>query len=77
MAQETASKAVSITVNTAAQAPCRAIFIGVAGNYDFHVDGGWVLFSGCTAGSVLPVRAIGARHADDSAPDAGDILFLY
>lgn len=78
MAQETAYKATSVTVNTAAQDPCRAVYIGVAGDYDFHVNGSWVAFKGAVAGSVIPVRAIGARdNGDQSAPAAGEVVFLY
>lgn len=75
---EPAIKWVSIEVATVVPT-CRAVYIGVAGNYDFTFDGGttWVLFSGCAAGSILPIAASGARDADDSAPEAGDIVFLY
>ena len=56
---------------------CKGIYIGVAGNYDFYMNGAWIEFQGCAAGSVLPLRATGARDASDSsAPAAGEILFL-
>ena len=71
-------KATSVEVATATQAPCRAIYVGVAGNYEFFVGGSWIHFKGTTAGSVLKVCAEGARdQSDASAPAAGEILFLY
>jgi len=74
-----ASFAKSITVNTATGRPCRGIYIGVAGDYDFAVNATtWVAFKGCVAGSVIPVQAVGARdNSDESAPAAGEIVFLY
>lgn len=70
-------KATSITNNNSTNAECRGIYIGAADNYDFYVGGSWILFNGCVAGSVIPVQATGARHATgDTAPDAGDIVFL-
>jgi len=71
-------KATSVEVATATQDPCRAIYVGVAGNYEFFVGGSWIHFKGTTAGSVLKVCAEGARdQSDASAPAAGEILFLY
>ena len=71
-------KAVSVEVATATKDPCRAIYVGVAGNYEFFVGGSWIHFKGTTAGSVLKVCAEGARdQSDASAPAAGEILFLY
>lgn len=75
---EPAKDAVAVTVATV-QPTCRGVYIGVAGDYEFSFDGAttWISFLGCVAGSVLPIAASGARDADDSAPDAGDIVFLY
>lgn len=76
---EPATNWVSITVNTVVPT-ARAVYIGVAGNYDFSFDGTttWVEFTGCAAGSILPLAATAARDsADDSAPAAGEIVFLY
>ena len=71
-------KATSVEVATATQDPCRAIYVGVAGNYEFFVGGSWIHFKGTTAGSVLKVCAEGARdQSDASAPAAGEIVFLY
>ena len=71
-------KATSVEVATATQDPCRAIYVGVAGNYEFFVGGSWIHFKGTTAGSVLKVCAEGARdQSDASAPAAGEILILY
>lgn len=75
---ESATQAVSITVNSVVNV-CRGVYIGVADSYDFTLDGTtWVQFSNCAAGSIIPLAASGARHATgDTAPDAGDIVFLY
>jgi hypothetical protein len=38
----------------------------------------WVTFKGATAGTVIPIQVVGARKtAGSSAPDAGDVVFLY
>ena len=73
-----AYRAVSITNNNSTNTECRAVYIGVSDNYEFFVDGSWITFNGCVAGTILPVRSTGARHdSGDSAPDSGDIVFLY
>jgi hypothetical protein len=70
--------ATGITVNSDTGTTCRGVYIGAADNYDLLINGSWVLFNGCAAGSIIPVKANGARHASgDTAPDAGDIVFLY
>lgn len=75
---EPGRSATGITVNTTLGQPCRAIYIGTAANYDFFVNGAWVTFQGTTAGSLLPIRATGARVTSGSgAPTAGDIVFIY
>lgn len=57
---------------------CRAVYVGVSDDYDFYVGGGWVKFANTNGGSILPLRASGARHNDgSSSPDAGDIVFIY
>jgi len=54
------------------------VYIGASGSYEFYVNGAWIAFAGLNAGSILPIRATGARHtSDDSAPDAADINFIY
>lgn len=71
-------KAVAITLATATYAQSRGVYIGVSGDYDFSFDGStWILFTGCVAGTVLPIQVFGGRHAADTAPDAGDLVFLY
>jgi len=71
-------KATSVTVNTTVQDPCRAVYCGVAGNYELYVDGSWIHFKAIPAGTVLKVSAEGARdQGDASAPAAGEIVFLY
>lgn len=55
----------------------RGVFIGVAGNYDFYINGEWVLFTAPALGTILPIRVTGARDADDSDAEAGDLLLLY
>lgn len=76
------NNAVSIEDATANKTRCQAIYVGVAGSYDFSVKDStgayaWLLFSNVAAGAILPIRANGARDADDTAPEAGDIIFLY
>lgn len=76
---EPATSWASITVNTVVRT-AKGVYIGVAGDYDFSFDGAttWVQFTGCAAGSVLPIAATAVRDAsDDSAPAAGEIVFLY
>jgi hypothetical protein len=70
---------VSITAATAVQPECRGVWIGVTQSLDFSFDGStWVLFKGATAGTLLPIRVVGARKtAGSAAPDAGDVVFLY
>ncbi len=71
-------KATSVEVATATLDPCRAIYVGVAGNYEFFVNNEWIHFNGTTAGRVLKVSAEGARdQSDASAPAAGEIVVLY
>ena len=73
-----ASSVVNITTNAVTNDQCRAVYIGVSGDYDFYVNGTWVTFKTTNAGSILPVRATGARHNSGStAPDAADINFIY
>jgi len=68
----------SITNTNTTHKECRAIYVGVGDDYDFYVDGSWVLFKNSADGAIYPLRAMGARHnSGSSAPDAGDILFLY
>lgn len=71
--------AASITVNTALAPICRGVYIGVSQSLDFSFDRStWVTFSGCVAGTVLPIQVVGARKTSGSAaPDAGDVVFLY
>jgi len=71
-------RAVSVEVATATLSPSRAVYCGVAGNYNLFVDGEWIHFKAIPAGTVLKVCAEGARdNGDDSAPAAGEIVFLY
>lgn len=82
---DSAKYAVAITSNVATWTPPRGVYIGAAGDYDFAfltpnvqtptVE--WILFAGCVAGSILPISPCGARDGDDSALEAGDIVFLY
>ena len=71
-------KAVSVEVATVTLDPCRAIYCGVAGNYEFNVNGSWVHFKAIPVGTILKISSIGARdQSDASAPAAGEIVFLY
>ena len=73
-----AASATSITATATTNAESRAVYIGVGDSYDLYINGAWVLFKNAPEGGILPVRATGARHnSGSSAPDAGDIVFLY
>ena len=79
MTEDSSVRGVSITANTAAAQRCRGVWIGVTQDLDFSLDGStWVLFKGCSAGTVLPLQVVGARkNSGSAAPDAGDVVFLY
>tara|TARA_B100000287_G_scaffold421329_1_gene461885 strand:+ start:680 stop:931 length:252 start_codon:yes stop_codon:yes gene_type:complete len=67
----------SITTNATTQTKSSAIYVGVAGNYEFYVNGAWVHFKAVPAGTVLNIEATGARdQSDGSACAAGEIVFL-
>lgn len=67
-----------ITDTNTTHAGSRSVYIGIADDYDFYVDGSWVTFKNTIDGSVLPIMATGARHNSGStAPDSGDVIFLY
>ena len=73
-----AVSATSITNTNTTNTECRAVYVGFGDNYDFYIGGSWILFNNTADGSVLPIRATGARHnSGSSAPDSGDIVFLY
>lgn len=55
----------------------KAVYCGVAGDYDFYVKGAWVLLKGMLAGHIYPIACNGARDADDTDVEAGDLMFLY
>lgn len=78
---ETASayNGVSITVATADRPQCRGVWIGTTQSLDFSFDGTtWVTFQGATAGTIIPIKVVGARKTSGAAdPTAGDIVFLY
>jgi len=68
----------SITTTATTHDTSRAVYVGVSDDYDFYVGGSWVKFANTNGGSILPLRASGARHTTaSSAPDAGDIVFIY
>ena len=70
--------AVSITNNNTTNARCRGVWVGTTQSIDLYVEDSWVLFKGATEGTVIPVKAMGARITTGSAaPAAGDIVFLY
>ncbi len=77
--KSSAVHAIAVTVNTAGFEPCRGVYIGTSQNLDFSFDGTtWIAFQGCVAGSVIPIMPVGVRKTSGgSAPDAGDIVFLY
>lgn len=55
----------------------KAVYCGVAGDYDLYIKGAWVLFKGMLAGTIYPLEVTGVRDADDSDVEAGDLLLLY
>lgn len=57
--------------------PTKAVYCGVAGDYDFYVKGTWVLMKGLLAGHIYPIQCTGARDGDDSDVEAGDLMYLY
>jgi len=70
--------AIAVTVATATYPRSRGVDVCASGDYDFCFDGTtWVLFKGRVAGVLYPYEVYGVRHADDSAPDAGDIVLIY
>ncbi len=70
--------ATSITDNASTHSPSRGVWVGTTQSIDLYVNGSWILFQGATAGTLIPVQALGARKdAGSAAPSAGDILFLY
>jgi len=73
-----ATNAASITVATADRPRCRGVYCGVSADYEFAVDAStWVVFKALPVG-FHPLSVVGARHdSGDTAPDAGDIVFLY
>lgn len=76
---EPAKNWVAVTVNTVLPT-ARAVYVGIAGDYDFSADGAstWVKFTGCAAGSIIPIAATAARaNSGGGAPSTGAIVFLY
>lgn len=72
--------AVSVTSNSATTYNrSRAVYIGTSQSLDFSFNGTtWITFQGCTAGSMLPLEAVGARiTAGSASPNAGDVVFVY
>tara|TARA_R100001463_G_scaffold62013_1_gene114894 strand:- start:145 stop:405 length:261 start_codon:yes stop_codon:yes gene_type:complete len=55
---------------------CRSIYVGSDGDYKFYINGAWVTFYGTLGGSILPVRATGAKTSGDAATGTA-IIFLY
>lgn len=79
-----AVEAVSMLVATAYtptvfNPPCRGAWIGVTQDLDFTFDGTtWHKFKACTAGTVIPVQAVGVRKSTGAAAcSIGDCVFLY
>ena len=73
-----AKKAVSISATTA-QPETKAVYIGVAGDYYFEINGTEVVFKSTTAGSVIPINVtkVATTTSFADAVSAGDVLFLY
>lgn len=71
-----ATGAVAVTPsNTDTIAPCRALYVGGAGNLVVvTVDGNQVTFSGAVAGTVIPVQVVQVRSTSTTATN---IVALY
>lgn len=72
-----ATHAVAITPSDGSDlaVECRAVYVGGAGNMNVDLpDGGTVLFSGLTAGSILPVRV---RRVRSTSTTASNLVALY
>ena len=74
--EQPARDAVAVTPGSSALAtPCKALYIGGAGNVNVITEAGTTtLFSGATAGSVLPVRC---THVLSTSTTATSIVALY
>ena len=67
----------SITDRTSTSNPQpKGVFIGGGGDYEFYMNGSWVAFKNCNAGSFLPIRPTGVRTDSSTNITAGDVLFL-
>ena len=54
----------------------KGVFIGTGGNYRFYMNGAWITFKNCNAGSFLPIRPTGVSTTGGSSISSGDVLFL-
>ena len=72
-------KAVSMGGNTSAVSQPKGVYIGADGNYYFELNGSAVLFNGCTAGSILPIRPtkVATDSGLSSAVSTDAVIFLY
>ena len=69
-------KAEDITDTDTTHAVSQAVYIGVAEQMDLYINGAWVAFGAPAAGTIVPVKATGARDSGDAAPSSGQIIFL-
>lgn len=70
--------AVGITDAATSHQECRGVWVGTTQSIDIYVNGAWVTFQGATAGTIIPIKATGARKTSGAAaPSSGDIVFLY
>lgn len=61
--------------NDLANAPCRALYVGGAGDVTIQdVDGNTITFAAVPAGTVLPVKVMRVMNTDT---DATDIVAIY
>lgn len=61
--------------NDLATAPCRALYVGTAGDVTIHdVDANTITFANVPAGTVLPVKAMRVMN---TGTDASDIVAIY
>ncbi len=65
----TADNAVAVTPSDSTElAPCRALYVGGAGNVAVVMKGGAsVTFTGATAGSILPIRVTKVMSTNTTA----------
>lgn len=70
-------KGVNITDTATTHKKCKAVYVGLDGDYKFYRNNGWVQYNGLMAGVLYPIRATGASTDLDGNPPANAIVFEY